>query len=128
MRHPVLDQRAVTGEMHEDHAGRGRSQPVAVRPLQRRGADHPAESGPAVRPVADGVQPGPPVVIGERGTGRHLGDVGRRVEVVALGVRDAEPGREQGTDGGLARARDAHDHDDMGVFIAASLSAVFVDT
>ncbi len=52
-------------------------------------------------------------------------------KVVALGVGNAEPGREQGADGGLTGARYAHDHDDMGVCsrcIALSLSAVFVDT
>jgi len=36
------------------------------------------------------------------------------MEVVALGVGHAEPGREEGTDGGLPGARDAHHHDDMG--------------
>ncbi|GAA2934694.1 hypothetical protein GCM10020221_33080 [Streptomyces thioluteus] len=36
------------------------------------------------------------------------------VEVVALGVGDAEGVRDQGPDRGLARARDAHHHDDVG--------------
>ncbi len=103
VRHPFLDERPVTGEMHEDDVGCGGPQPVPVRPLQRRAADHPAEPGPAVRPLADGVQPRPAVVVGQRGPGRHLGDVGRGVEVVGLGVRNAQPSREQGTDGGLAR-------------------------
>ncbi|UYM26387.1 hypothetical protein OIM90_26725 [Streptomyces sp. AD16] len=48
------------------------------------------------------------------------------MEVVALGVGDAEPFGEQGADRGLAGSCDAHDHDDVGVFIAASL-AVFFD-
>ena len=44
----------------------------------------------------------------------NLTDALHEMEVVAIGVRNAEPGREQGTDGGLPGARYAHDHDDMG--------------
>ncbi|GAA2884559.1 hypothetical protein GCM10010524_16390 [Streptomyces mexicanus] len=47
------------------------------------------------------------------------------MEVVSLGVRDAEPVREQGTDRGLARAGDAHHHDDVGG--AHHCLAVFLD-
>ncbi|CAK7282163.1 hypothetical protein SGPA1_20129 [Streptomyces misionensis JCM 4497] len=112
--HPVLDQLPVAREVHEHHSGRHGPQPVAVRPLQRRAADHPAEPGPAVRPVADGVQPGPAVGVLERDPGRHLVDVGLRVEVVALGVRHAQSRGEQRTDRGLARPRDAHHDDDLG--------------
>ncbi|GGZ61689.1 hypothetical protein GCM10010344_29880 [Streptomyces bluensis] len=36
------------------------------------------------------------------------------MEVVALGVRNAEPGRQQGTDRGLAGPGHTHDHDDVG--------------
>ena len=62
-------------------------------------------------------------VVGQRVPGRHLVDVGRRVEVVALGVRNAEPGREQGTDRGLPGACDAHDHDDVGGTSARALAS-----
>ena len=62
-------------------------------------------------PCSDVLEPGPSVVIGQRGAGRHLGDVGGRVEVVGLRVRELQPLGEQPGDGGLAHPRDAH-HDD----------------
>ncbi|GEK02455.1 hypothetical protein TNCT1_47310 [Streptomyces sp. 1-11] len=47
------------------------------------------------------------------------------MEVVALGVRDAQPGGEQRTDRGLARPGDAHHDDDLGG--AHDCLAVFLD-
>ncbi|GGW19370.1 hypothetical protein GCM10018980_66510 [Streptomyces capoamus] len=47
------------------------------------------------------------------------------MEVVALGVRDAQPRGEQGTDRGLARPRNAHHDDDLGG--SHDCLAVFLD-
>ncbi|WP_249374445.1 hypothetical protein [Streptomyces avermitilis] len=50
------------------------------------------------------------------------------MEVVTLGVGNAEPGGEQRTDRGLARPRDAHHHDYVGVCTCSITAlAVFVD-
>ena len=56
-------------------------------------------------------QPGPAVRVVERDVRRHLGDVGRRVQPVALLERPAERRRQPLADGGLAAAGDAHHHD-----------------
>ncbi|MEQ4608762.1 hypothetical protein ABMX48_19570 [Streptomyces cavourensis] len=49
------------------------------------------------------------------------------MEVVALGVRNAEFGGEQGTDRGLAGSCYAHHHDDVGVLMGVPrcLAVVF---
>ena len=57
---------------------------------------------------------GSAVGVVERHAGAHLRDVGRRVVVVALEERPAEPVGDEPADGGLPAARDAHDDDDHG--------------
>ena len=63
-------------------------------------------------PLTDRLEPGVAVVVVERVAGGHLGDVGRRVEVVGVGERHPEPLGEGGAHGGLPRSRDPHDHDE----------------
>ena len=42
------------------------------------------------QPVTDGVKPRVAVIVVERVTGRHLGDVGLRMEIVRVGERDTQ--------------------------------------
>lgn len=59
---------------------------------------------------ADGGEPGPAVLIGQRGAGSHLGHVLHRVQRIAVQERDAEFAGNEVADGGLAAAGDAHHH------------------
>ena len=108
---PGRDQLRRAVQVQEEQAGCLGAQPVAVAAAQRRAADHAAPVAALGDPAGDRVQPGRPVGVVQRVAGRHLGDVRRRVEVVGLGVRHAEPLGEQGADRRLARARHPHDHD-----------------
>ena len=87
---------------------------VAVLPLQRRAAHHPAGLGVRRQPLPDRLEPGVPVVVVERLTGGHLGDVGGRVEVVGVGERDPQPLGQGRAHGRLAGAGDAHGDDQRG--------------
>ena len=90
--------------------GQWLAQLVAVLALERRAAHH-AAVGVLGQPLPDRVQPRVAVVVVERVPGRHLGDVGRRVEVVGVGERHAQPLRERRADGRLPRTGHAHDDD-----------------
>src|SRR6478609_8626009 len=116
VRHALGEQLGGAREVDEAHGPAGRAQQVAVRALERRARADTRAAGVGLRaqPVADGLEPGPAVVVRERRARGHLVDVRLRVELVGLGVRDAEAVREQRGHGGLARARDAHDDEVLG--------------
>ena len=65
------------------------------------------------QPAAHVVEPRPPVGIVQRDAGGHLGDVGRRVQVIALTERPAETFGKGQSDRGLPRPGHAH-HDEVG--------------
>ena len=96
-----LDVRGVAAEL------------VAVLPLERGAAHHAAVGvgGASHSPIAS--SHGLAVVVVEGLAGGHLGDVGRRVEVVGVGERHPQPLGEGRADGGLAGAGHPH-HDDDG--------------
>ena len=58
------------------------------------------------------LEPGVAVLVVQRLPGGHLGDVGRRVQVVGVLERHVQPLGEGGSDGGLAGAGDPHDDED----------------
>src|SRR5580693_7826454 len=71
-----------------------------------------ARRGALIHPGADRTQPRPPVVVGQRNSGGHLGHAGGRMKGIAVTERPAKPARQQGADRRLAAARDpGHHHD-----------------
>ena len=104
---------SAAGEVDEDHAGR--PQPVAVGALQRRAGD---DAGCARTQMCSWIQAAILSSHGQRSSsvsglaGRHLGDVGRGVEVVTLLQVPAEAAGEQAGDRRLAGAGHAHDDQD----------------
>ncbi len=64
----------------------------------------PAEGDGGRYPVRDGGQPRSSVLIGERGSGLHLRDIGGRMEVIGLEIGQAQGLGQQRADGRLAAA------------------------
>ena len=91
-------------------------QDVAVAAAQGRAGENAVAAGGAggVDPGGHGLQPGPAVLVGQGRAAVHLGDVGKRVEIVGVDVFPAQAAREQGSDRGLAGPGDAHDEQDGG--------------
>ena len=92
-RHPLEQHPLVTGEVDEARRLAAAAQHLAVGPPERRAAHQRRASRGVVLTGPRGERPEPrqPVLVGQRVAGRHLGDVGLRVEVVALGEVPAEP-------------------------------------
>ena len=78
---PVASGRGVECEEHESHVT-GVAEQIAVPAGQRRAGDDDVARGAQL--LADAGQPGPAVVVGQRMTRRHLGDVGRWVQRVGV--------------------------------------------
>src|SRR6185503_19101005 len=82
--------------------------------LERRAGDNRAlapgfaSAGLAIQPI----EPWPAIFVGERRARCHLGDVRRRMEVVAVEERPAELFGHRAADGRLPRSGDAHHHRD----------------
>lgn len=109
--HPVGEQVAVTVQVQEPDVAAA-AQDVAVAVLER-GGRHDAAGGLVVGdPGGDGLEPGLPVLVVQRVAGAHLVDVRLRMERVRFGVVDAEAFGECRAHGRLARAGNAHHHDD----------------
>lgn len=85
------------GKMEEPHTGAVAAQLIAVLAFERRATHHAAVLVTG-QPPRDRLEPRVPVIVVERVTGRHLGDVDRRVEVVGVGGRHPQALRERGAD------------------------------
>ena len=83
-----------------------------------------ARRGALVHPGGDRTQPGPPVVVGQRYSGGHLGDAGGGVKGIAVSEGPAKPACQQGADRRLAAARDTGHHHDHRVTPAVCSSSV----
>ena len=103
--------RAVAASRCEEHEAHvtGVAEQIAVPAGQRRAGDDDVVR--AAQLLADAGQPGPAVVVGQRMTRRHLGDVGRRVQRVGVDEHGADGVGDRLADRGLARPGDAHDDD-----------------
>src|SRR5262245_48151640 len=107
----LADDLLCAAEVKELHIGAVAAQLVAVLAFER-GAAHDAAVATAIgEPLPDRLEPRIPVVVVERLTGRHLGDVGLRMKVVRIRERHSKPLRERRADGRLTGARDPHDDD-----------------
>ena len=113
--HPVEDDVGLGGDVQEPHVRAALAQQVAVDPAQGRAGDHRGLAAALLGrdPVADGLEPRPAVLVGERGAAAHLGDVGLGVEGVALGELPAEHGGQPLRDRRLPAPGDTHDDDDV---------------
>ena len=79
-----------------------------------------ARCGTLIQPGADRAQPGPPVVVGQRHPGRHLGDISGGVERIAVSKSPADA-RQQRPDRRLSAARHTgHHHNHAVLTIRAS--------
>src|SRR6185312_4871050 len=87
------------------------AQLIPVLAFECRAAHHAALPAMVCQPVADGVQPRVAVLVVERVTGRHLGDVGLRMEIVGVGERYTQALRQCCPNGRLAGARHPHNND-----------------
>ena len=108
------DQLDVAGQIEEMYVRSPASEEIAIAALECRAGNHAGLAGlpPAVDPVRDLFKPGPPVPVVERMSGVHLGDVRRRMEVVAFLEGPTESISERLCDRRLARSRNTHDHED----------------
>jgi len=106
---PPLEFIARDVEVDEDQLGGRGAQAVPVGPGQRRAAEHRAVPRPGQR-LGEPIQPRRAVGVGERVARAHGGDVGGRMEVVALEEGQAERRRQPPSDRRLARAGHAHHH------------------
>ncbi|MFZ0125120.1 MAG: hypothetical protein WAL48_13155 [Xanthobacteraceae bacterium] len=84
--------RPVGVQVDDAHLRSPTGQEVAIAAPERRAGDDAGRAGlpPGVDPVCDLLQPGPPVAVIERMAGMHLGDVRRRMELVAFLERPVE--------------------------------------
>src|SRR5947209_3941929 len=82
---------------------------VAVSALERRATRH-CPVGVAGQPLPDPFEPGIAIVVVERLTRRHLGDVRRRVQGVRIHEGHRQPSRQRRPHRRLARSRYAHHH------------------
>lgn len=92
--------------MNKHRVRGGGTNRVAIAPFQSRTSDHPAVV--CGEPASHELEPGESVRVVERVPSGHLGDVLRRVKVIAILERHAKFEREKFTDGGLTAARYAH--------------------
>ena len=100
-----------TGEVKEDDVGAVPPQLVAVLALERRAAHHAAVGAARAQPLPDRIEPRVAVVVVEGLAGRHLLDVGGRVEVICVGERHPQALRQRRAHRRLTGAGYAHDDD-----------------
>jgi hypothetical protein len=99
---PLGEGVAVHVQVEEPHLRGSRGQHIAVA-AQQGGAGHdPTGDLVLDQPVRDRREPRAPVVVVERRTGRHLGDVGLRVEAVSVRERRVEGCGQRAPHRGLA--------------------------
>jgi hypothetical protein len=108
---PVADDLGCAGHVQELDVRAMTAQLVAVLALQSRAAHHAAVAAVLGKPLPDRLEPGIAVVVVERLTGRHLGDVGGWMKVVGVRERHPQALRQSRTDGRFTGARNAHDDD-----------------
>ncbi len=111
---PRRDQRLRAFDVDEGNVRPRRANAIAIGALERGAGQYArlALTGPAFELLANPVEPGPAVGVGQGRSLPHLLDIGRRMQPVALHERPAELFGEQLGDGRLAAAR--HAHDDQG--------------
>src|SRR5271165_925870 len=94
---PSRDHLRRAAQMNEFDCGTMAPQLVAILASERRTAHHTA-AAMLGQPLTDRLQPWVAVVVVKGLTGGHLGDVGRRVEVVGVGERYPQPLRQRRPD------------------------------
>ena len=102
--HPVADQLPIPFEIDQPDVAAIADQDLAIGLLERRaGDDDGLTLGATARDfVGDRLQPGPAIRVGEGLARAHLGDIGRRVETVAILEAPAEAPAERLPDRALS--------------------------
>src|SRR5690606_30286471 len=97
-----VDDAGVAVALHEN---------IAIGALERgAGHDHArAVRAPAADLRGDGVQPRPPVLVGQRDAGAHFIDAALGMETVAILDDPSQPPAQRARDDAFARSRHAHD-------------------
>src|SRR5664280_45855 len=100
----------VASQVDELHTRCGSPQNVSVPATQSRAAGNATSLVVPGQPLADRLKPWSAIVIVQGVAGRHLGHTGFVVKLISVGVVQAKPSGESGTDCRLARSRHSH-HD-----------------
>src|SRR5262249_43911278 len=108
------DELSAAAKIDQPHFRPIANDDLAIRSLERGTRDDARLllCALTVNPGGDALEPRLAVRIGQRNARMHLGDIGLRVEQVAFLESPAEARRQFLSDRGLARTRDAHDHED----------------
>lgn len=112
--HPAKQRRPIEVQQHEgDRLARRDLQSHPIAAFQGgAGRDRITMiAGSSAQRGADGIQPGPAIIIVEGAAGVHLRDVGGRMQVVALDHGDVQLACQHCGKGGFAAAADAHNDD-----------------
>src|SRR5690242_9576168 len=90
---PALKERLRTPDINKANVRPRRADAVAIGALERRAGHDPGPSigGPKLELLADPVEPGSAVGVGQRNSLPHLLDIGLWMQAVALHERPAEP-------------------------------------
>ena len=110
----LADDLAAAAQIDQPHLRPVADDHVAIGPLEGGAGDDSGLSGFAltVDPGGHGGEPGRAIRIGQGNAGMHLGDIRLGMQRIALLEGPAQLRREFLGHGGLARAGDAHDHED----------------